>query len=86
MLSWTVSWFTRFNHWVYADCVNCFPDWAAAVSSAAAIVHADFQHNIPCRVPRLMARDFNRFRFDSDVPAAMKQNSDGKWEREIMDG
>ena len=34
-----------------------------------------------------MARgNFNRFGSDSDVPAAMKQISDGKWELEIMDG
>ena len=30
--------------------------------------------------------EFNHFGFDADIPAVMKQNSDRKWELEIMDG
>ena len=62
-------------------------DWSAATGSASAVVHADFQYGTPRRVPRFLARgDFNRFGVDSDVPSTLTQNSDGKWELDIMDG
>ena len=67
----------------------CLPlsDWAKAASSAATVVHADYQYNIPRRVPHFRARgEFNRFGFDSDVPSTLKQASDGKWELEILAG
>jgi len=50
-------------------------------------VHADFGYDKPRRVPRFLARgEFNRFGFDLDVPSKLTQNSDGKWELDIMDG
>ena len=56
------------------------------MSSAATVVPADFGYDKPCRVPRFLARgEFNRFDFDSDVLSKLEQNSDGKWELDIMD-
>ncbi|KAG5220455.1 glycosyltransferase family protein [Salix suchowensis] len=54
--------------------------------STAAVVHADVGYSgYDRRVPQLLARGpFNNWGFDKGIPAEMIQNSDGKWELEIM--
>jgi alpha-1,3-glucan synthase len=53
--------------------------------SAAAVVHADRGYGQQRRVPQFLVRGpFNSWGFDKGISSLMKQNSDGKWELEIM--
>ncbi|KZT26358.1 glycosyltransferase family 5 protein [Neolentinus lepideus HHB14362 ss-1] len=59
--------------------------WANAIMSAAQVVHADLNYNIPRRYPQFLARGpFNSWGYDKGVSATMSHNDDGKWELEIM--
>ena len=61
-------------------------DWAYAAQSSAVVVHADYNYNLPRRVPQFLARGpFNAWGYDSGINAAMTHNAEGKWELEIMD-
>ncbi|KAF8163338.1 modular protein with glycoside hydrolase family 13 and glycosyltransferase family 5 domains [Crassisporium funariophilum] len=59
--------------------------WSQATLSTAAVVHADYGKSAARRVPQFLARGpFNMWGFDQGIPHLMEQNSDGKWELEIM--
>lgn len=64
----------------------CFTDWSQAALSTAAVVHADYGYSgYPRRVPQFLARGpFNDWGFDKGLANQMTQNSEGKWELEIM--
>ena len=50
-------------------------------------MHADYGYSTPCQVLHFLTwGEFNQFGFNSDVPLTLTQNSDGKWQPEIMDG
>lgn len=72
------------NWWSGAHIVVQY--WSRATLSTAAVVHADVGYSgHDRRVPQLLARGpFNNWGFDKGIPAEMTQNSDGKWELEIM--
>jgi len=53
--------------------------------SAAAVVHADRGYSQQRRVPQFLVRGpFNSWGFDKGISSQMTQNSEGKWELEIM--
>lgn len=53
--------------------------------SAAAVVHADLGYGQQRRVPQFLVRGpFNAWGFDKGISSQMTQNSEGKWELEIM--
>jgi alpha-1,3-glucan synthase len=53
--------------------------------SAAAVVHADRGYGQQRRVPQFLVRGpFNAWGFDKGISSQMTQNSEGKWELEIM--
>ncbi|KAI0306448.1 modular protein with glycoside hydrolase family 13 and glycosyltransferase family 5 domains [Multifurca ochricompacta] len=59
--------------------------WSYLASSASFVVHADHDFSQQRRVPQLLARGpFNSWGFDKGISAQMTQNSQGKWELEIM--
>ncbi|KAJ3903941.1 modular protein with glycoside hydrolase family 13 and glycosyltransferase family 5 domains [Lentinula edodes] len=60
--------------------------WSQAALSTAAVVHADYGYSgYPRRVPQFLARGpFNDWGFDKGLANQMTQNSEGKWELEIM--
>ena len=61
-------------------------DWGNAAQSSAVVVHADYNYNIPRRVPQFLARGpFNAWGYDSGINAVMTHTGDGTWELEIMD-
>ncbi|OBZ75598.1 Cell wall alpha-1,3-glucan synthase mok13 [Grifola frondosa] len=59
--------------------------WSATAMTSSVVVHADHNYNTPRRVPQFLARGpFNQWGFDKGISAQMTQNTDGKWELEIM--
>ncbi|GLB34918.1 putative glycoside hydrolase family 13 and glycosyltransferase family 5 protein [Lyophyllum shimeji] len=60
--------------------------WSQATMSVAHVVHADAGYSgHQRRVPQFLARGpFNKWGFDKGITSLMTQNSDGKWELEIM--
>ncbi|KAI9466337.1 glycoside hydrolase family 13 and glycosyltransferase family 5 protein [Lactarius psammicola] len=59
--------------------------WSDFAKSTGAVVHADHGFGQQRRVPQLLARGpFNSWGFDKGISAQMSQNSEGKWELEIM--
>ncbi|KIK57781.1 glycosyltransferase family 5 protein [Collybiopsis luxurians FD-317 M1] len=60
--------------------------WSQAALSSSATVHADYGYSgHPRRVPQFLARGpFNQWGLDQGLPHLMTQNSDGKWELQIM--
>ncbi|KAF8274895.1 modular protein with glycoside hydrolase family 13 and glycosyltransferase family 5 domains [Lactarius quietus] len=59
--------------------------WSQLTQSAAAVVHADRGYGQQRRVPQFLARGpFNAWGFDKGITAQMTQNSQDKWELEIM--
>ena len=49
------------------------------------VAHANYDDNLPCRVPQFLARGlFNTWGYDSGINGVMTHNSDGKWELNIM--
>ncbi|KAF8964043.1 modular protein with glycoside hydrolase family 13 and glycosyltransferase family 5 domains [Flammula alnicola] len=60
--------------------------WSQATLSSAHMIHADYGYSgKPRRVPQFLTRGpFNNWGFDQGISNLMTQNSDGKWELEIM--
>ena len=70
---------------IFAQTLNDLQDWSDVAKSASVVVHADLGYKLQRRVPQLLVRGpFNIWGFDQGIPAAMTQNSQGKWELEIM--
>jgi len=54
-------------------------------NSASGVVHADRGYGQQRRVPQFLVRGpFNSWGFDKGIPSQMSQNSEGKWELEVM--
>jgi alpha-1,3-glucan synthase len=54
-------------------------------NSAGVVVHADRGYGLQRRVPQFLVRGpFNSWGFDKGISSQMTQNSQGKWELEIM--
>ena len=69
----------------FVQTLNGAQDWSDVATSAGVAVHADRGYNLQRRVPQLLARGpFNSWGFDKGIEATMTQNSQGKWELEIM--
>ncbi|KAG8878121.1 Cell wall alpha-1,3-glucan synthase ags1 [Tulasnella sp. 331] len=59
--------------------------WSDIAGSATQVVHADYNYNLPRRVPQFLARGpYNDWGFDKGITSLMDQREDGKWELEIM--
>ncbi|KAI0006163.1 glycoside hydrolase family 13/glycosyltransferase family 5 protein [Russula compacta] len=59
--------------------------WSDSAKSAGAVTHADRGYGQQRRVPQFLARGpFNSWGYDKGITSQMTQNSQGKWELEIM--